>query len=74
MGGYGVSLLGHSNEKIVQAISDQAKQLTSCHGSFYNEQRARASININKITPKHLDNIYLCNSGAEAVDAALNRC
>ena len=74
MAGYGVSLLGHSNEKIVQAISDQAKQLTSCHGSFYNEQRARASININKITPKHLDNIYLCNSGAEAVEAALKLC
>ncbi|MBH59250.1 MAG: aspartate aminotransferase family protein [Thaumarchaeota archaeon] len=74
MAGYGVSLLGHSNERIVKAISDQAKQLTSCHGSFYNEQRANASININKITPKHLNNIYLCNSGAEAVEAALKLC
>ena len=74
MGGYGVSLLGHSNENIVQAITNQVNKLTSCHGSFYNEERAKAVININKITPKNLDNIYLCNSGTEAIEAALKLC
>ena len=74
MGGYGVSLLGHSNNQIVQAISNQAKKLTSCHGSFYNEERAKAVLNINKITPNNLDNIYLCNSGSEAIEAALKLC
>ena len=68
------SLLGHSNNKIVQAISNQAKKLTSCHGSFYNEERAKAVLNINKITPNHLDNVYLCNSGSEAIEAALKLC
>ncbi|NSL75497.1 MAG: aspartate aminotransferase family protein [Thaumarchaeota archaeon] len=74
MGGYGVSLLGHSNKTIVQAITNQANKLISCHGSFYNAERANAVLNINKITPKNLDNIYLCNSGAEAVEAALKLC
>ena len=74
MGGYGVSLLGHSNKTIVQAITNQANKLTSCHGSFYNAERANAVLNINKITPKNLDNIYLCNSGSEAVEAALKLC
>ena len=74
MGGYGVSLLGHSNKTIVQAITNQANKLISCHGSFYNAERANAVLNINKITPMNLDNMYLCNSGSEAVEAALKLC
>ena len=74
MGGYGVSLVGHSNENVVEAISNQAAKLTSCHGSFYNEQRSKTVQNLHKISPKHLDNIYLCNSGAEAIESALKLC
>ena len=74
MGGYGVSLVGHSNEKVVEAISVQAAKLTSCHGSFYNEERSKTVQNLDKISPKYLDNIYLCNSGAEAIEAALKLC
>ena len=67
MGGYGVSLVGHSNEKVVEAIYNQATKLISCHGSFYNEQRSKTVKKLHKITPKHLDNIYLCNSGKAAL-------
>ena len=74
MGGYGVSLVGHSNDKVVEAIYNQATKLTSCHGSFYNEQRSKTVQKLHKITPKHLDNIYLCNSGTEAIEAALKLC
>ena len=74
MGGYGVSLVGHSNEKVVEAIYNQATKLISCHGSFYNEQRSKTVKKLHKITPKHLDNIYLCNSGTEAIEAALKLC
>ncbi|MEM1538623.1 MAG: aspartate aminotransferase family protein [Candidatus Nezhaarchaeales archaeon] len=71
MGGYGVALAGHCHPKIVEAIKNQAEQLITCHGSIYNDARARFLEKLFKLTPKGLDKAYLCNSGAEAVECAL---
>jgi len=71
MGGYGVAIVGHCNKKVIEAINEQSKRLITCHGSIYNDARAELLEKIVKISPKGLDNVYLCNSGAEAVECAL---
>ncbi len=70
-GSYGVSIVGHSHPKIVDAVSKQAGKLISCHSSFYNDARSEFLQKITQITPKGLNKVFLSNSGAEAVEAAL---
>jgi len=38
--GNGVANLGHANEKIARAVSEQAARLITCSNMFYNDQRA----------------------------------
>ncbi|MCP8311308.1 MAG: aspartate aminotransferase family protein [Candidatus Methylarchaceae archaeon HK02M1] len=71
MGGYGVAIVGHCNPRIVDALKEQSKRLITCHGSLYNDVRADLLEKITKISPKGLDEVYLCNSGAESVECAL---
>ena len=71
MSGYGVSLVGHCHPKVVAAIREQCDKLISCHGSFYNDERAELVEKLAKICPKGLNKIFLCNSGAESVECAL---
>jgi len=71
MSGYGVALVGHCHPKVVKAIQDQSQLLITCHGSFYNDKRAELLEKLVKISPKGLDKIFLCNSGAESVECAL---
>ena len=71
MGGYGVSIVGYCHPKVVEAVQKQVKKLITCHGSLYNETRADLLERLVKISPRGLDNIYLCNSGAEAVECAI---
>jgi acetylornithine/LysW-gamma-L-lysine aminotransferase len=71
MSGYGVSLVGHCHPKVVAAIQEQCEKLISCHGSFYNDKRAELAEKLANISPKELNRIFLCNSGAESVECAL---
>ncbi len=68
---YGVCIIGHSHPRIVDAISEQAKKLISCHGSFYSETRSKLLQKIAEIAPKGLSKVFLGNSGAEAVECAI---
>jgi len=71
MGGYGVALVGHCHPRVVEAVKLQTERLMTCHGSLYNDVRAELAEMITSMTPKGLDMALLCNSGAEAVEAAL---
>lgn len=71
MGGYGVALVGHCNDKVVRAIKDQAEKLITCHSSCYNDARLAFLQKLISIAPKGLSKVYLSNSGAEATEAAL---
>ncbi len=71
MGGYGVALVGHCHPRIVEAIRKQSEKLIVCHGSIYNDARAEFLEKLISIAPKGLDKVFLSNSGAEAVEAAL---
>jgi [amino-group carrier protein]-gamma-(L-lysyl/L-ornithyl)-L-glutamate aminotransferase len=71
MTGYGVALVGHSNDAVVEAVADQASRLITCHGSFYNDARAGLVERLAKISPRGLTRALLTNSGTETVEAAI---
>lgn len=71
MGGYGVSLVGHCHPRVVSAIKEQCEKLIACHCSLYNDRRAELLEKLVKIAPKGLSKVFLCNSGAEAVECAI---
>jgi len=69
--GHGVALLGHCHPAVVEAISRQAERLMVCAGAFSNDTRAELLEELARITPAPLERVFLCNSGTEAVEAAL---
>ena len=71
MGGYGVALIGHSNDKVIKAIKEQAEKLIACHMSVYNDTRLNFLHKLSSIAPEGLSKTFFSNSGAEAVEAAL---
>jgi acetylornithine/LysW-gamma-L-lysine aminotransferase len=68
---YGVNVLGHCHPALTEAIVRQAQTLTNCHAAFYSEPRARLLEALRRVYPAELARFFFCNSGAEAVEAAL---
>ena len=71
MGGYGVGLIGHCNDKVISAIQEQLQKIIICHMSLYNDTRFKFLKKLSAISPKNLSKIFFSNSGSEAVEAAL---
>jgi LysW-gamma-L-lysine/LysW-L-ornithine aminotransferase len=71
MGGYGVALIGHCNDRVIRAITSQAQDLITCHMSVYNNVRLNFLKKFSKIAPKNLQKTFFTNSGTESVEAAL---
>ncbi len=71
VGGQGAANLGHAHPAIVAAITEQAGRLISCPEIFYNDRRAELLAALAQVAPAGLDRVFLCNSGAEAVEAAI---
>ncbi|MCK4754392.1 MAG: acetylornithine/succinylornithine family transaminase [Calditrichia bacterium] len=69
--GHGVAGIGHANPAVVDALTEQAKTLITCTGSFYNPVRAQLMEKLISISPSSLSKVFLCNSGTESVEAAL---
>ncbi len=70
-GGYGVAIVGHANPDVARAIAEQASKLVTCHSSLYNDVREEYLNELATILPEGLTKVYLCNSGAEANEAAI---
>ncbi|MDQ3909810.1 MAG: acetylornithine/succinylornithine family transaminase [Thermoproteota archaeon] len=71
MGGYGVALVGHCNDRVVNALKRQAEILITAHMSTYNDTRLIFMEKIASVAPPTLNKIFFTNSGAESVEAAL---
>ena len=71
MGGYGVALVGHRNERVVNAIKTQLDKIITVHSSLYNKTREDFLERLIKVAPKGLSQVHLNNSGAEAIEAAV---
>jgi LysW-gamma-L-lysine/LysW-L-ornithine aminotransferase len=71
MGGYGVALVGHCNDRVINAIKNQSDNLITCHMSVYNNTRLKFLQKMSKISPKKLSKVFFSNSGAESIESAL---
>ena len=69
--GIGVASVGHANPAVADALAEQARTLVTCPGIFYNDVRARLLEKLAAIAPGGLSRGFLCNSGAESVEAAI---
>lgn len=71
MGGYGVALVGHRNERVVNALKAQLEKIITVHSSIYNKTREEFLKTLIGVAPKGLSQVHLNNSGAEAIEAAI---
>lgn len=71
MAGHGVASLGHCHPAVTAAINEQAATLVTCSETLYNDQRAALLAELTACTPGDLNRVFLCNSGAEAVEGAI---
>lgn len=69
--GIGVANVGHCHPRVVAAICEQAQRLITCPNVFYNDTRSRLLQALVETAPDALNRAFLCNSGAEAIEAAL---
>lgn len=70
VGGQGAGNLGHANPVVAEAIARQARTVISVPEMFYNDQRAALMEKLIQIAPGQPRRVFLCNSGAEANEAA----
>lgn len=71
VGGQGTANIGHAHPAVTAALSEQAARIIALTELFYSDQRAAFYAALASILPAYLDRFFLCNSGAEAVEAAL---
>jgi len=67
----GVSNIGHANEIIAQALFDQYMKIGNCYSMFYNNIRGEFAKKLIDLAPGNLNKVFFCNSGSEAVEAAI---
>ncbi|KAK1542089.1 aminotransferase class-III [Colletotrichum paranaense] len=71
-GGAAVALIGHANEEVIQAISDQARKVSYVHTQAYTTQPAEELADlILDGNPHGLEKAFFVCSGSEAVESAL---
>jgi len=68
---YACTPLGHSHPAVTEAVAEQLEQLTFVQASFPVEARERAYASLAATAPGRLENVWFCNSGTEANEAAL---
>jgi acetylornithine/LysW-gamma-L-lysine aminotransferase len=68
-GGTAVASVGHANPTVLRAIARQANTLITCQEMFYNDKRAMLMKTLCDLTG--MGRVFLCNSGSEAVEAAI---
>jgi acetylornithine/N-succinyldiaminopimelate aminotransferase len=67
--GWAVNSLGHSPRVVLDALQTQAGRLINCSPAYYNEPMAALAALLAETTG--LDQVFLCNSGAEANEGAI---
>ncbi|WP_407972421.1 aspartate aminotransferase family protein [Burkholderia pyrrocinia] len=71
-GGAAVSCLGHSNQRVIDAIKRQVQQLPYAHTSFFTTDVAEELADrLVDGAPAGLEHVYFVSGGSEAIEAAL---
>ena len=63
--------LGHDHEAVQKAVRDQLSKITYVQASYPVEIRTKLYELLAETAPRTVDNVWLCNSGTEANEAAL---
>ena len=71
LGGYGTFAVGHRNPKVIEAVKNQLDQIALSGKTFFTKPAADLAEKLAGIAPEGLEFCFFCNSGAEAVEAAL---
>ncbi|MFH5832885.1 aspartate aminotransferase family protein [Halalkalibaculum sp. DA3122] len=69
LAGIAVNSLGHNHPSVVKAIQEQSERLIHASNIFYYKQQADLIKKMAELFD--MDKIFLCNSGAEAVEGAV---
>ena len=69
LSGIGVMALGHSHPRVVAAITDQIGTLVHCSNLYYHPLQGEVAQLLSELSG--LERTFFCNSGSEAVEAAL---
>jgi predicted acetylornithine/succinylornithine family transaminase len=67
--GIGVNSLGHNHPRITRIIRDQAAKLLHTSNLYYHEYQGKLAQKLAEVSG--LDRVFFCNSGTEAMEAAL---
>jgi len=70
VGGQGTANVGHCQPTVIAAIQEQIQNLMICPEMFHNPTRAQFQARLCGLVPG-MQRAYLCNSGTEAVEAAI---
>ncbi len=71
-GGAAVSCLGHSNQRVKQAIIDQASKIPYAHSSFFtNEPQEQLAEHLIAHSKGNFSQVYFVSGGSEAIETAL---
>ena len=71
LGGFGIFNVGHRHPKVVKAVTDQLKRQALHSQDLLDPLRAMLAKTLSIFTPGDLEYAFFCNSGTEAVEAAL---
>jgi acetylornithine/LysW-gamma-L-lysine aminotransferase len=71
MAGIAVASVGHANEHLANAISEQARKLIVCPQNLGNDVRAELTDKLFQFVPKPLNRVFFASSGSEINEAAL---
>lgn len=66
-----VSNIGHANEWVAKALFNQYMKISNCYSMFYNDTRGKLAKKLIELVPGNLNKVFFCNSGSEAVEAAI---
>lgn len=69
LSGIGVNALGYGNPAVQAAIDTQSRKLLHISNLFFHEGQAELALRLTEMTG--LDRAFFCNSGTEAIEAAL---
>ena len=69
--GIGVANIGHCHPTVVAALQAQVGELMVVPNTLYNDKRSLLLEKLVSVAPASINRAFLCNSGTEAVEAAL---
>jgi 4-aminobutyrate aminotransferase len=69
--GIAVTNLGHGHPDVVRAVHEQVDRLWHTSVTAIHPRLVEASEALVSVSPEGLDSVFLCNSGAEAVEASI---